>query len=258
MKIAYFGNDMFYSCLEMLLKNDHEIIAIFTIAPSEDKYDFAQNIRKQAEILAIPIIISKPTDADIKKLQEKDCDMILSAGYGYKIPSWHGKTIRYGMNVHPSLLPQGAEPMPMPLIITKGLKEAGVTLHKLSPDWDAGEIILQKRFSLSGNESLEDLLCKNQSLALKLLEYFMHSPQKLWKNAYPQKENSDFYCNMVMSKKILEQQDKDIKNMERSLRAHRFVAPDGDIEFVSGVSFWLEDHQIEAGTLLPQKNKGLS
>lgn len=254
MRIAYFGGDMFYSCLDMLLKNGHEIIAMFTFASSEDKYDFAKNVRKQAEILAIPTVVSKPTNADIKKLQKKNCDMILSAGYAYKIPTWHGEAIRYGMNIHPSLLPQGAGPMPMPLIITKGLKKTGVTLHKLSPDWDAGEIILQKEFPLSGNENLEELLCKNQDMALKLLENFMQSPQELWDSAYPQKGNADDYWNMAMSKKLPEQQDKDIKTTEKFLRAHRFVTPDGDIEFISGVSFWLEEHNIEAGTLLPQKD----
>lgn len=43
MKIAYFGFDLFYDCLQMLIDNGHEIMKIFTCVVDGD-YDECQNL----------------------------------------------------------------------------------------------------------------------------------------------------------------------------------------------------------------------
>jgi len=254
MRIAYFGDDMFYSCMEQLIENGHEIMALYIDRPAADEYDFTRNVRRKAEMLAIPVLLSEPSHNDIKKLWHKGCDMILSAGYRYKIPPWQGGSIRYGINIHPSLLPKGAGPMPFPFVIVEGLKETGVTLHKLSQNWDEGDIILQEKIPLRGHENLEDLLCESQALAPKLLQSFLNSPAEYWDNAYPQIRQPGNYWPMPKPERFLVDYNKDVETVEKYLRAHRYISPDGNIEFVSNVTFWKNDHHHEPGTILSQEN----
>ncbi len=61
------------------------------------------------------------------------------------------------INLHPSLLPnhRGLSPQHWPII--DGDKEAGITIHYVDEGTDTGNIILQKRFPLQGNEYVKDL-----------------------------------------------------------------------------------------------------
>ena len=45
MKIAYFGFDLFYDCLQMLIDNGHEIMKIFTC---DVDGDYERNVRTYA------------------------------------------------------------------------------------------------------------------------------------------------------------------------------------------------------------------
>jgi methionyl-tRNA formyltransferase len=253
MRIAYFGGDMFYDCMELLTQSGHEIIALFTGTPGKNEYDPTQYVCRQAGALHIPIIRSKPTNEDIKELQRKGCDMILGAGYSYKIP-WHESGIQYGINIHPSLLPEGAGPMPLPIVIIKGLKKTGLTLHKISPDWDAGAIVLQESFPLFGYENIEHLLHESQKLAVKLLKHFIESPEKYWNNSIPQVRKEGDYWPMPKPDAFLINYNQDVGIVEKYLRVHRFTDNQGNLEFISGVSFWQQSHNFEPGTTLSEKD----
>lgn len=254
MKIAYFGGDMFYSCMQFLIQNGHEIIALFSGTPKSGEYDSTQNASKQAQMLGIPIMRSRPASEDIKDLGQKGCDALIAAGYPYKIPKWQETGIKYGINIHPSLLPQGAGPMPLPFIITKGLKKSGVTLHELSPKWDAGNIVLQESFPLFSQENIENLLIKNQKLAVILLRQFLESPEKHWANSTPQIHQDGDYWPMPDPKAFVVDYTQELEMISRYMRAHRYINPAGDIEFISGISFWEQDHGFTPGTILLQDN----
>jgi methionyl-tRNA formyltransferase len=53
-----------------------------------------------------------------------------------------------GVNVHTSLLPRHRGPLPLFWIYHGNDREAGVTVHRMIDDYDAGEIITQHAFSL--------------------------------------------------------------------------------------------------------------
>jgi len=256
MKIAYFGGDMFYPCMELLIQSGHKIIALFTGERNADEFVFSQHVRRHAETLGIPIISAKPTNNDINKLQQEGCDMILAAGYSHKIPPWQGGSIRYGVNIHPSLLPQGAGPMPMPLVILKGLKKTGVTLHELSPRWDAGNIILQGSFPLNGRENAEYILCQSQNLAVRLLRQFLDSPDKYWTNSSPQPpQYGDYYWQKPTPEELVVDFSKDVETVDRLLRIQRLVKHNGDIEFISSVTTWKQKHNLTPGTVISRNGE---
>ena len=90
------------------------------------------------------------------------------------------------MNVHPAVLPVGRGPWPQPMTILKGLKESGITLHKLSENFDEGDIVLQKKFRIEVKENLETLTEKNAYYAKKVTEEFFSDFDNLIKNCVRQ------------------------------------------------------------------------
>lgn len=245
MKIAYFGGDLFSCCMTRLLRSDHEIIQLFTI---DDL--LSQKVKEDAIRQGIPVTLSKPTAEHIEVLKQLGCEMILSAGYSHKIPEWEGGSIRYGVNIHPSLLPEGAGPTPIPLAITKGLSRTGVTLHKLSKQWDSGDIILQRSIPLFGDEVLIDLFRESQILSLELLEQFMSNPQRHWESAKPQiRKKSDYWPSRPKEESFIDC-SLDIQTVQKRLRAHLGSTASRELEFVTEVTDIFEhqnNHNLKLG-----------
>jgi methionyl-tRNA formyltransferase len=71
-------------------------------------------------------------------------DLILVACFGQKLPDDIVSTARYGcFNLHPSLLPGFRGPAPVFWQFRQGVNSYGVSLHRVSPQLDGGEIVDQ-------------------------------------------------------------------------------------------------------------------
>lgn len=88
-----------------------------------------------------------------------DTDLIVLAGFLPIIPAWIcEKWPRRIINTHPSLLPKyGGKGMVgvrvQEAVMRAGEREAGCTVHYVSPEIDAGEIILQKSIPVDYRET---------------------------------------------------------------------------------------------------------
>jgi len=202
-KILYFGYDFFYKCLDFLLNDDRfEVVKIFTFK-TDNFYNFNDYIKKLADKHNIPLSFEKITKNDLLKF---DVDLVISAWYPYKIPIIDKI---YGINIHPTLLPEWKGPWPLPYIILKWLKESGVTIHKLTNEIDSWDILIQEKFSLMREENLETLSIKSQLLAERLLkkllsnfEFYKKNATKQWKWSYwpfPEEEKMTLRWDMTAS-----------------------------------------------------------
>ena len=183
MKIVYFGYDLFADCLERLPDLGVEVMAIYSF-PSDGVCDFHHRVRAFAREREIPFHMGPVTGAELNALTAAGCEMMVSAGYAYRIPV--EQTNLRGINLHPALLPVGRGPWPMPVTILRGLEESGVTLHKLAPRFDEGDILAQTAFPLAPDEDLQTLTGKLQAAAVSLLEAFFADPTSEWAKARPQ------------------------------------------------------------------------
>ena len=252
MKIAYFGSDVFYPCFDYLIRQGHEIISLYTNKHVLEEHNPSKNVCIQAGLLKIPVHFNKPTRKDIDYLISNGCEMIISAGYGYRIPEWAG--IKYACNIHLSLLPLGAGPIQLPYIIVKGLEKTGVTIHKIAHDWDTGEILLQESFSLYGIESIEEIYCKKKVLAVTMLAKFLDNSDTYWLNSHPQDLSQREYWPLPDPQQFQVNFNDDLETINRNLRAHRYVDADGNIEYINSVSTWVQDHNHVPGTILSNEN----
>lgn len=92
----------------------------------------------------------------------KQADLIISAAYGRKLPPG-------GLNLHPSLLPAYRGATPVPHQILDGLTVSGITIIKMSGEFDAGPIVAQEPVAILPQDTTPDLLRRCFSAGAKLL-----------------------------------------------------------------------------------------
>jgi methionyl-tRNA formyltransferase len=125
------------------------------------------------------------TKADMRHLREIGCEALVVASYGWKIPDWR-ESLKYAINFHPSPLPEGRGNYPPVRAILEGRTCWGVTCHRLSQEFDEGDILAAELFPLEPDECHEGLDLKIQMAARKLAARIARQFVQLWDEAKPQ------------------------------------------------------------------------
>ncbi|MGN7719849.1 phosphoribosylglycinamide formyltransferase [Chitinophaga sp. 22620] len=132
-------------------------------------------IFKIAEREQIPaVLIDKEQffrgDNYVKLLQESNIDLVVLAGFLWKVPAnivqaFPGRII----NIHPALLPKyGGKGMyghfVHEAVLAAGDTESGITIHYVNEQYDDGGVIIQERCAVSPDDTPETLAKKVQAL----------------------------------------------------------------------------------------------
>ncbi|MEK7513642.1 MAG: formyltransferase family protein [Patescibacteria group bacterium] len=103
---------------------------------------------------------------------QKQADLIISAAYGQKLPPG-------GLNLHPSLLPAYRGATPVPHQILDGVTQSGITIIKMSADFDAGPIVAQQTVEIKPDDTSLDLLQRcfktGADLLIKILPDYLNT-----------------------------------------------------------------------------------
>jgi methionyl-tRNA formyltransferase len=97
------------------------------------------------------------------------------------------------LGIHPTLLPEGRGRAPIPWAIIKGLSRTGVTLFKLDPGVDSGDIVLQTTLPITADETATTLYVRVKQAHRALIRSVW--PQLLAGHieSYPQDESAASY-----------------------------------------------------------------
>lgn len=254
MKIAFCGYDFFVACLDKLSER-HDIVSIFT-CQTDNRFDFNEKLLKAASTIGCPIQLSPITEDNIGQLAAKGCDLILTAGYPYKIPNYAGR-IRYGFNIHPTPLPEGRGPWPMPWTILLGLAKTAITFHKHAEKWDSGDILYQEWIDLSPTEDLETLSAKAQLAAARCICGVVDRMEEHWVTAQFQVGGS--YWQMPRRSDRTLDWCQSIEQLDRIVRAfgkfESYAEIEGIAYGVTDISAWREEHSYPPGTVLHRTNR---
>ena len=183
MKIAYAGFDLMAPALHALCENN-ALLKLFT-CPVDGVSETNGKVIDLAASARAPYTLGRITREDIDALVSDGCELLISAGYYYRIPI--DPRLRM-VNIHPSLLPYGRGAWPMPLAILDRLPQSGVTVHKTAESFDTGDILLQERFTLDADETLDSLMDKVNALLPAMMRRLTGDLDMLWVNAVPQGE----------------------------------------------------------------------
>lgn len=251
MKFVFFGYDYSVNIARKLLKDGHELLGIFTFE-CDNIYNFNREIKELAEQKNVPITEDKITPEDVENFLDQDCEVFLSCGYPYKIPDID-ETKAYGINMHPSYLPQARGIMPTPHIIMNHPDAAGFSIHKITPEFDAGEILYQERIELTNKDNANTYTAEITKRAPRVISKIMSDVQSHWDNATPQDESRASHFSKPKNEMRTINWDHQVLDIDRRLRAFGNF---GTLCFINRKPYAIfehsveeEDHDFPAGTV---------
>jgi len=195
MKIVYLGNNLFSSCLKYLLEEGHQILRVYKNSSQHDSSIIDRLCKKNS----IPLYNHKPNLIELNQLISLGAEMFIVAEYSYLVPV---TKVEYAINIHPTLLPEGRGPNPLPYLI-RTPEFSGVTIHKICDDFDSGDIILQSKVPQSIDESLTTLMIKMHIESAKLLKVFFENIDKYYKSSSSQIDHS-YWSKIDVSERVLD------------------------------------------------------
>ena len=213
MKIAYLGLDFLRSALDAALREGCEVLKIFT-CPADNVTEFNLAVRETARREAIPLSMERLRARDLAQLRQAGCELLLCAGYYYRVPVTDAFPM---VNFHPSPLPVGRGAWPMPWILLKGLPQGGVTAHKMTREWDAGDILLQETFAIRPGETLASYMEQVNARIPAMVRALARDAKSLWANARPQ--GAGEYWPMPTESDWTVTPQMDVAQADRVLRA---------------------------------------
>jgi len=184
MKIAYFGYNLFSSCLDLFIRRGDEVACIYT----GENGHHTDRVINLAEQYKIPLCFDKPDKTQMDELVRSGVEFFFVAEYPWKIPLPDG--LKFAINSHPTMLPEGRGPTPMPSLILQHSQHAGITLHKMASEFDEGDILLQKQIDIDENESFDTLSAKLYIETPLLLDKLLSNLDRYYENSTPQGEGS--------------------------------------------------------------------
>ncbi|HIE15387.1 MAG TPA: phosphoribosylglycinamide formyltransferase [Bacteroidales bacterium] len=132
-------------------------------------------VLRRAAALNVPTFVFNrkdlyETDAIVRLLNRFSPDLIVLSGFLWLIPEniidlWYGKII----NIHPALLPKYGGKGMYGMHVHRAVKNAcetvsGITIHQVNKQFDKGQIIFQKKCTISETDTPEDIAEKVHQL----------------------------------------------------------------------------------------------
>jgi methionyl-tRNA formyltransferase len=165
-------------CLEALMASHHEVLAVITYPDSFDLQAgpyheiWYESVKECAGSYQLTVLQpNKVNSTDIHELVERLApDLIVNMAYGQIYSHSLINISAHGIiNLHGSLLPDFKGITPIASALMNGATEVGVTSHFISERIDEGDIILQKKVSISDEDHAMDVFEKTWSLYPELL-----------------------------------------------------------------------------------------
>nr|WP_315167226.1 phosphoribosylglycinamide formyltransferase [uncultured Flavobacterium sp.] len=143
------------------------VVSVFTNNANAKVIDRAKNHQIPTEIFSKSDLIEGKV---LQKINEIKPDLIVLAGFLLKFPqdiiaSYPDQIL----NIHPALLPKyGGKGMygmnVHKAVVENKEKETGITIHYVNENYDEGNIIFQKKVSLTDTDTPEDVAAKIHEL----------------------------------------------------------------------------------------------
>lgn len=164
LKVAFAGTPEFAAvALEALLASKHEVVGVLTqpdrpagrgrkLTPS------AVKVRAMEAGVAVQQPESFKTVESVENFQSLNADVLVVAAYGLILPQRVLDTPELGcLNIHASLLPRWRGAAPIHRAILAGDEETGVCIMQMDAGLDTGDVLLERRCPIGGDESVAQL-----------------------------------------------------------------------------------------------------
>lgn len=129
-----------------------------------------------AKAVAERLGIEVAQPARLDESVEVPTDTVVVAAYGLLIPDALLERALW-LNVHPSLLPRWRGAAPVERALMAGDSRTGVTIHRTTPELDAGPIAAQEAFDIEPDADAGTVFDRSAEIAARLLDAVIADPQ---------------------------------------------------------------------------------
>lgn len=178
--------------IEALLKNNIEIAAVFTHTDDPEENIWFRSVARLAAEKGIPVYTPKNINHPIwiQKIKEINPEILFSFHYRKEVDQTVLDIPLKGcFGLQASLLPKYRGKCPINWVIVKGEKQTGVTLHCLTTEKDAGDIICQEVVPISDSDTSKTLHLKVADTVSELLDKALPQLQDGSFKTQPQNES---------------------------------------------------------------------
>jgi len=227
MRFAIATADRYLSVFETFVGAGWQPVKLFTV-PLDNIVNHNQATIGYAASLNIDIQLSRMTEQDLQDLQARGCEVLIVASYNWHVPDWQSY-LRHAINFHPSPLPEGRGPYPFHQAILEGRDNWGVSCHKLTHEFDSGDLLAQRRFPLTPADCHDSLSLRVQMATRELATQVAYNFRNLWDNAVAQDGDASYWKKLADDEWLLKF-DQPVAAILRRVRAF------GQLECVAHVN----------------------
>ncbi|HEY8026924.1 MAG TPA: formyltransferase family protein [Burkholderiaceae bacterium] len=250
MRFAITGCDRYAGVFEAFLAAGWTPVKLFS-GPASNPFSANNKMMAMAKRHGCPAQLTRISDDDLADLAQRSCDALIVASYDWRIGNWPAH-LRYAVNFHPSPLPIGRGPYPLPRAILEGRDKWGMTCHKITPEFDSGDMLAIEEFAMHGEESHETLNLKLQMAAGRLASRLAQNFTALWEQASPQ-GGGEYWPLFTEAERTLDY-NAPVATISRVLRAFGnlecFATLNGEKIYVRQALVWPDAHGFRPGSVV--------
>ena len=163
LSLIFFGTPAFaVPSLEALFSSSHRVLAVVTGPDRPAGRGRRVQASPVAEAVGDRVAVLKPESVNSPDaratLEDIRADLFVVVAYGQILsPALLEVPRRGAVNLHASLLPRFRGPAPIVAAILAGVSETGVTTLWMTPEVDAGDIILERAVAIGPEETTGEL-----------------------------------------------------------------------------------------------------
>jgi methionyl-tRNA formyltransferase len=250
MRFAITGCDRYARVFEEFLAAGWTPVKLFSAHPV-NRLSANEQVTSLARRHGCPVQFTRMGDADLDDWAQRGCEVLIVASYDWRIPQWRDK-LQYAVNFHPSPLPLGRGPYPLPRAILEKRARWAMSVHKIEHAFDSGDLLGMEEFALHGDESHETLNLKLQMAGGRLARKLAPSFVERWHTAQPQGEG-EYWPVCSEAERTLDFHS-DVADVLRTLRAFGVLECYGHLNgqriYVRQAYGWPEAHALAPETVV--------
>lgn len=256
MKFAFAGYDFFVNVAQTLIEGGWSLSHVY-LMNVDGVYNSNETLKSLAAESGAELRTERIGRSDILDLERHGVNVLISGGYGYWIPSDVGTSMHI-INVHPTLLPFGRGPWPLPYLINEEPKSAGVTLHLVNQKFDAGNILLQEKIDVGDRDNLESVSFKARYVAGILARQLTENFDDLIAHSIPQIGEGSYWPMPEWADRTIDFHSS-VDRIDRLVRSYGSfdtgASFDGKDWIVQDVSVWKIAHSFQPGFVVLRSHR---
>lgn len=229
LRIVFFGNEKLctgieqetFLLLDALVKDNHEIVALFAIGNHDRPDPTTQALMTFAHTHGINLYLNASSDQIVEVIKTTQADIGVLAAYGRMVNQVIIDSLKHGIvNIHPSLLPQWRGSTPIESAILSGQDKTGVSIMQLVAAMDVGPVYKQREYSLNIAITKEQLARELATIGAHLLSQHL---LEIYDGTLVPKEQDDAhatYCHKIQKSDGVLDTHKTAQELEREIRAY--------------------------------------